>query len=178
MTALSVSISTSTSPRSTRSPMFLSQVRMRPSSMVSERRGMVISGTCGPRVSWSESADRSQRFAACGVERFGGGEGRLLQGFGVGQGDFGGGDAAYRCVEMVEGAIGDRRGDLGADTVGQPIVFGDDGAAGLADGFDNRVAVQRAKAAQVDHLGADAVFIVQPFSDLCGDFGHPRIPDD
>src|SRR5665213_3740891 len=122
MVALSVSISTSTSPISTRSPGCLCQVAMAPSSIVSERRGMLISIMALTHlvVTAPNGVERLvDRVAHVVVGR----QCRALERLAVGHRHLGHGDAAYRRVEVVKRPVRDGRGDLGPDAVGQPVVF-------------------------------------------------------
>ena len=64
MLALSVSISTSSSPRLTSSPTDFSQRRIVPSSIESERRGMVTSAAIGPGAQTSRNV-ASAAFTTC-----------------------------------------------------------------------------------------------------------------
>ena len=60
-----------------------------------------------------------------------------------------------RRVELVEGELVDRLGDLAADAAHRPGLVDDEQAMGLPDARDDRVDVERHDGAQVDHLGLD-----------------------
>ena len=57
-----------------------------------------------------------------------------------------------RRVEMLEGVLGDERGDLGADPARSRRLVGDEHLAGLPGGREDRVGVERAERSQVEHL--------------------------
>ena len=71
----------------------------------------------------------------------------------------------HRSVEFVEDALLNHVGDLSTDAAVGLIFFDVDGAVRFRDGFENGVFIQRTNAAQIDDLGADAVFF---FEDACG----------
>ena len=52
-------------------------------------------------------------------------------------------------------ALGDPVGDPGAEAAVGPVLLDDHGAVGLGDRGQQRVEVERADGAQVDHLGVD-----------------------
>src|SRR5439155_1168698 len=67
------------------------------------------------------------------------------------------GDAAHGRLEVEERALHDGRGDLGAGAEAPRRLVDDDGAAGLGDRGDDRLAVERGDREQVDDLGLDPV---------------------
>src|ERR1019366_4026447 len=122
MVALSVSISTRTSPISTRSPGCLCQVAMAPSSIVSDRRGILISIMALTNL-LQATTDGLQRLEYSVHDVVVGRHGRRFENLGIRHGYFGHRHTAHGCVEVVECAIGDRRGNLRSDPVGQPVVL-------------------------------------------------------
>src|SRR4051812_9854301 len=135
MFALSVSISTSSSPTATSSPTCFSQVRIVPSSIESERRGMTISLMTNSRASLPARRTRDARLVA--PRSSGEGEGaedrggdplfgphrRQLELLGVGQRHLGHAEALDRGVEVVEAGELDAGGELGGDPVGGPALL-------------------------------------------------------
>src|SRR4051794_13651736 len=105
MFALSVSISTSSSPTDTSSPTDLSHRRTVPSSMESESRGMTISATAAPLQRLECGADH-----VLGVRDRG-----LLHSLRVRHVDVRPGHSLDRRIEVVERLALDQGGEVGAD---------------------------------------------------------------
>src|SRR3954452_15095689 len=97
MLALSVSISTSSSPRVTSSPSDFSHFRIVPSSMESDSRGIATSGMAGSLVLEVAEGGEHGRDHLRLVR-----VGDLLERLGVGHGQIGARDARDRRVEEVE----------------------------------------------------------------------------
>ena len=86
------------------------------------------------------------------------------------------GDPRHRPVEVVERLLGDDRRDLRA-VPAEPVVLVDDEAlAGLADGVEDRLLVERSERPQVDDLDADAL-LGDPVGRLEGVVGHQPVGD-
>src|SRR3972149_5025772 len=81
----------------------------------------------------------------------------LLQLGAVGEGDFLLRHALDGRVEVVEAFFVEARGALGPDAVRAPALFHDDGAVGLLERLVNRLHVERAPGAQVNHFRLDAL---------------------
>src|SRR3954454_3632310 len=122
MLALSVSISTSSSPRLTSSPSDLSHLRIVPSSIESDRRGIATAAMpCSVTLSRAPPAlevaegghDRLDDLRLVRV-------GDLLERLGVGHREVRAGDPGDRRVEVVEGLLLDQRGEVGADAAVRP----------------------------------------------------------
>src|SRR3954447_20013580 len=177
MLALSVSISTSSSPRFTSSPSDLSHLRIVPSSIESDRRGIATSAMPGsvPLDGLLEVAEgRENRFDDLWLVR----EGDLLERLGVRHRQIGARHAADRGVEPVEGLLLDERGEVRADAAVRPALLDDHAAVGLADAGQDRVEVERAQRARVDDLGLDAVLGAERLGSLLRGDRHPRDADD
>src|SRR5882757_2988529 len=121
MFALSVSISTSSSPTATSSPTCFIQVRIVPSSIESDSRGMTISGidlvassNSGGKV---EDAEGGPRDPVLGRHR------GQLQLLGVGQWHLRHPHPLDRRVEVVEAGVLDPRRELGTDPVAGPALL-------------------------------------------------------
>src|SRR5918992_701248 len=175
MLALSVSISTSGSPRLTSPPSSTSHLRTVPSSIESDRRGIVTSLAIGwgPRsLDVSEGGDRGLPYVLfvreCG----------LFERLGIWHGNVGAGHALHRGVEPVERLLLDQRGEVGAHAAVRPALLDDHGAVRLLDGLENRVEVERAQRAGVDHLRLDLVLLGKLLGRLGGGDGHARDADD
>jgi hypothetical protein len=96
------------------------------------------------------------------------GEGHLLEALGVRGGDLSTGDTDGRSVQVVEGVLGGQGDDLGGDTErGEPGLDGHHGA-GLLDGVDDGLEVERLDGAEVDDLSLNAVLLLES---LGGDEG-------
>jgi hypothetical protein len=92
------------------------------------------------------------------------GEGHLLEALGVGGGDLSTGDTDGRSVQVVEGVLGGQGDDLGGDTErGETGLDGHHGA-GLLDGVDDGLEVERLDRAEVDDLSLNAVLLLESLS--------------
>src|SRR3989442_740717 len=87
-------------------------------------------------------------------------------------------DAAHGRLEVEESALHDGRGDLGAGPEDSRRLVDDNGAAGLADRGDDRLAVERGDREQVDHLGLDPVLGLEHVGRLPGDPQHSAVRDE
>src|SRR5918999_286489 len=125
MFALSVSISTSSSPTATSSPTDFIHLRTVPSSIESERRGITIS-TLMPAASsasrpgaagYAVCRARSQRSLQAGQRSaddvLGVRDGGLLHPLRVGHVHVGAGHPLDGRIEVVEGLLRDQRGEVG-----------------------------------------------------------------
>ena len=89
------------------------------------------------------------------------GEGHLLETLGVGSGDLSASDTDGRSVQVVEGVLGGQGDDLGGDTErGETGLDGHHGA-GLLDGVDDGLEVERLDGAEVDDLSLNAVLLLE-----------------
>jgi hypothetical protein len=68
-------------------------------------------------------------------------------------------DALDRRVQVVEGAVLDHGGELGAVATARDRLVGGDGAGRLLHGLDDRLLVERLQRARIDHLDGDAVLL-------------------
>lgn len=92
------------------------------------------------------------------------GEGHLLETLGVGSGDLSASDTDGRSVQVVEGVLGGQGDDLGGDTErGETGLDGHHGA-GLLDGVDDGLEVERLDGAEVDDLSLNAVLLLESLS--------------
>ena len=136
-----------------------------------------------PAARWPLFATRRLTFAIgtslCHAEQLGGvvddcvllGEAELLELLGVRGGDLSASDAGRGRLEVVEGVLAGEGHDLGGDAVAGEARLDAQHVAGLLDALDDGLNVQRLDAAQVDHLGLDAVLLLQ----LLG--GNERLAD-
>src|SRR5918992_4204419 len=118
--ALSVSISTSGSPRFPSPPPPTSHFRTVPSSIESDRRGIVTSlaiGRCPLSLDVSEGGDRGLHHVLFVRER------GLLERLGIWHGNVGAGHALHGGVEPVERLLLDQRGEVGAHTAVRPALL-------------------------------------------------------
>src|ERR671937_854666 len=113
MLALSVSISTSGSPRFTSPPSCTSHCSTVPSSIESDSRGINTS------VAMSQITEGRKRGRDDMLLM---GKCRLLQGFGVRHGHIGSCDPGYGRVEIVEGLLLDQSGQVGAHAAMRPAL--------------------------------------------------------
>ena len=90
---------------------------------------MVTSGIRRPPSVWNRVASSTSWIAS--IRSVGVRQGGLLERLGVRQRHLGRRDPAHRRVEVVEGALLNGGGDLGADAVAEPVLFEDHRAAGL-----------------------------------------------
>src|SRR5215217_8150112 len=141
MVALSVSISSNTSPFSTLSPSFLSHSAIWPSVMVSLKRGIVTSAialsflSCNrrflPAFAYQYLVNGfNQVIRAC--------QGCDFQRLGVGQRHFQAAYPQHRGVQVIESVFLDGRGQFGPDSVGTPVFFQDYRPVGLFNRVDDR----------------------------------------
>ena len=92
------------------------------------------------------------------------GEGHLLELLGVRSRDLSTGDTDGRSVQVVEGVLGGQGDDLGGDTErGETGLDGHHGA-GLLDGVDDGLEVERLDRAEVDDLSLNAVLLLESLS--------------
>lgn len=92
------------------------------------------------------------------------GEGHLLETLGVRSGDLSTSDTDGRSVQVVEGVLGGQGDDLGGDTErGETGLDGHHGA-GLLDGVDDGLEVERLDRAEVDDLSLNAVLLLESLS--------------
>src|SRR4051812_14305802 len=135
MLALSVSISTSGSPRLTSPPSSTSHLSTVPSSMESERRGIVTSLALllleGP-----EGRERGLHHVLLVRER------GLLQWLRVRHRDVGSGHPLDGRIEPVEGLFLDQRREVRAHASVGPPLLDDHGAVRLLDRLEDRVEVE------------------------------------
>src|SRR3954454_25117176 len=163
MLALSVSISTSGSPRLTSPPSSTNHLRMVPSSMESDRRGMVTSEAISPQ-SPVPSPQEGASYVPEGRQRCVHDmlfmrERCLLERLRVRHRYVGAGHALYRRVHVVEGLFLDQGGQVGSHAAVGPALLHDHGAVGLLHRFEDRVEVERTQRARVDHLRLDLVVV-------------------
>src|ERR1044072_6936930 len=125
MLALSVSTSTTPSPRSTSSPGCLSHLRIVPSSIESDRRGMTTSVATEISLQIAEGGEGGVHHVL--LVR----EGGLLERLGGRHRHVGAGDALDGGVEPVEGLLLDQRGEVGAGAAAGPALLHDHGAVGF-----------------------------------------------
>jgi hypothetical protein len=69
------------------------------------------------------------------------------------------GDPQHRGVERVEAGSPDAGGDLGADAGEREALLHDDHPVGLGDAAEQRLLVEGADRAQVEHAGGDALLL-------------------
>ena len=81
----------------------------------------------------------------------------LLERRRVGHRRVGRGDAHERAVEVLEAALGEHGGDLGADAAGARGLVEEDRLVRLRDGLEDGLLVHREERAQVHDLGVDAL---------------------
>ena len=92
------------------------------------------------------------------------GEGHLLETLGVRSRDLSTSDTDGRSVQVVEGVLGGQGDDLGGDTErGETGLDGHHGA-GLLDGVDDGLEVERLDRAEVDDLSLNAVLLLESLS--------------
>ena len=92
------------------------------------------------------------------------GEGHLLELLGIRGGNLSAGDTDGRSVQVVEGVLGGQGDDLGGDTErGETGLDGHHGA-GLLDGVDDGLEVERLDRAEVDDLSLNAVLLLESLS--------------
>src|SRR3954471_13633311 len=161
MLALSVSISTSGSPRFTWPPSSTSHLSTVPSSMESERRGIVTS-LAMLLLEVPEGRERGLHHVFLVRER------GLLEWLRVRHRDVGPGHALDGGVEPVEGLLLDQRREVRAHASVRPALLDDHRAVGLLDRLQDRVEVERAQGARIDHLGADVVLVTEHVRRLQG----------
>src|SRR5215208_8107747 len=134
MLALSVSISTSGSPRLTSPPSSTSHLRTVPSSIESERRGIVTSvANSVPFLEISERGYRGLYDVFLVRER------RLLQGLGIRHRHVGSRHALHGSVERVDRLLLNQSRQVGAHAAVRPALLDDHGAVGLLDRLKDRV---------------------------------------
>src|SRR5215208_2531341 len=139
MFALSVSISTSSSPTATSSPCDLIHRRIVPSSIESESLGMTISlATFSSQTAFERRHGRADHVLGVG-------DGRLLEALCVRHWNVGTSDPLDRCVEVVEGLLLDEGREVRADAAMRPPLLQDHAAVRLAHRGENRVEVERAQ---------------------------------
>src|SRR5207244_4462585 len=85
---------------------------------------------------------------------------------------------AYGRLEMEERALHDRRGDLGGGPEAPRRLVDDDGAAGLADRRDDRLAIERGDREEVQHLGLHAILGLEHVGRLARDAQHGAVGDE
>src|SRR2546423_3819051 len=147
---LSVSISTIGSPFLTVSPGALSQRRTLPVSCASSSAGMM---TLAGIATGSRLPAERLRGLEDGLLRR---HGEVLEHRRERHRHVHRADAPDRRVEVIEGALGDHRRDLGGDAVALVALVHHEGARGLLGRLDQRRLVERPGRARVGHLGADA----------------------
>src|SRR6185503_8979958 len=154
MLALSVSISTSGSPRLTSPPSSTSHLSTVPSSIESERRGIVTS-LAMVLLEIPEGRERGVNHVLLVRER------RLLEWLRIRHRDVGAGHALDGRVQPVERLLLDQRREVRADASMRPTLLDDHGPVRLLDRLQDRVEVERPERARIDHLGADVVLVIQ-----------------
>src|SRR5919108_4124984 len=137
MLALSVSISTSSSPRFTSSPTDFSHCRIVPSSIESERRGMTTSTAKRSALYVADRRDRGLYDVLLVRHR------RLLERLRVRHRHVRAGDPLDRRIEVVEGLFLHERGEVGADAAVRPALFDDHAPVRLAHRLQDRVEIER-----------------------------------
>src|SRR6185436_20580760 len=85
------------------------------------------------------------------------GEELVLEGRGVGDGSVQGADDAHGTVEILERLLLDDRGEALADAAGARVLVRDEHLAAVPPDGQERVAVERGEAAEVEHGRLDAV---------------------
>src|SRR3954465_5701935 len=134
MLALSVSISTSSSPRFTSSPSDLSHLRIVPSSIESERRGIATSAMPGSVPLPGPRAAARGGGCPCALQVAEGGDDRLddlrlarggdlLERLGGGHREGGARDPGDGGVEVVGGLLLDQRGEVGPGPAVRPALL-------------------------------------------------------
>src|SRR4051794_22537584 len=154
MLALSVSISTSGSPRFTSPPSSTSHLSTVPSSMESERRGIVTS-LAMLLLEVAGGGERRGHHVLLVWER------RLLEWLGVRHGAVRAGPPLHGRVEPVEGLLLDQRREVRAHAAVRPALLDDHGPVRLLDRLEDRVQIERPQRAWVDHLGAEVVLVLE-----------------
>ena len=151
VSTLSVEISSSGSSAATVSPTFLSQRVIVPSETETPICGMTTSTTVPVATQYSAtSRSAATTSATCGMNACSStGAERYRR---VGRGD-----ALRRRVEILEGLLGDRRRDLGAEAAGVRVLVEDDHLRRLAHRREHGLLVPRQDRAQVDDLDRDVV---------------------
>src|SRR3990170_707280 len=150
VSTLSVEISNSGSSSSTVSPPAFSHFRIVPSTTVSPSWG-IFTDVMGPPGS-------PRRELVHGIEDVGYlRQVRVLEGGGEGDRHVRRRQAHDRRVEVLEGLLGDHRGDLGADAEEPVTLVQHEGAAGLRHRLEHGLRVERLDRAQVHDLGRDAL---------------------
>src|SRR5215211_338403 len=173
MLALSVSISTSGSPRLTWPPCSTSHLSTVPSSIESDRRGIVTSvAMVGALLEISEGREHSLHHVLlmrhCG----------LLERLGVGHRRVGPGHPLHRRVEVVERLLLDERRQVRPDAAVRPALLDDHRTIRLLDRLDDGVEVERPQRARIDHLGLDLVLGSERLGGVGGDERLARYSDD
>src|SRR5688500_1578461 len=158
MFALSVSISAIGWPRFTSSPSETSHLRIVPSSIESDRRGIVISDISAV----PERGQRGLHDVLLVRERC------LLERLRVRHRHVGSRYAHDRRVEPVERLLLDERGQVRPHAAMWPAFLDDDRAVRLLDRIDDRVQVEWPQRAWVDHLRLDLVLRGKGFGRLTG----------
>src|ERR671915_2077241 len=144
MLALSVSISTGGSPPLTSPPSSTSHFSTVPSSIESDRRGIVTSLAIGSSpLDVAEGGYRGLHHVLL-VRECG-----LLERLRIGHGDVRAGHALHGGVEPVERLLLNQRGEVGANAAVRPALLDDHGPVGLLDGLEDGVEVERAQRAGV-----------------------------
>src|ERR671915_403997 len=173
MLALSVSISTGGSPRLTSPPSSTSHLSTVPSSIESDRRGIVTSLAIGSSPLDVAEGGYSGLHHVLLVRECG-----LLERLGIGHGNVGACHALHGGVEPVERLLLDQRGEVGAHAAVRPTLLDDHGAVGLLDGLEDGVEVERAQGAGIDPLRLDLVLLGELLGRLCGGDRPARDADD
>jgi hypothetical protein len=91
--------------------------------------------------------------------------------------DFGAGHAGHRSVQIVERLLGDDGRDLRAIPTELVVLVHDQELAGLADRFEEGVAIEWPERPNIDHLHADPVF-GDAVGGLEGVVGHQSVGHD
>src|SRR5450755_2147614 len=136
------------SPFFTSSPGFFSQRVIVPSCIVSLSLGMLTSAiTLSPSTARGELIDRLNQLP-------GPGQRGQFERFGVRQRHLYAGHTLDRSIEIIKCLLLQRRGNLGPDTIGRPVLLKDDAAARLFHGVDDCLSIKRAQRTQIDYLDA------------------------
>ena len=103
---------------------------------------------------------------------------RVLEALRVGQWHLGHPHPLDRCVELVEAGLLDARGQLCGDSVAGPALLHAERAVGARHRLHDRLDVQRAQRAQVDHLDGHAVRLAESLRHLERAYHRERVRHD
>src|SRR3989304_7809773 len=173
MSALSDSISTRISPFLIFSPSFRSHFRMTPSSMVSLSFGIMIlvAMRIGQSVLVKDRLEGAFDFVIVG-------QGCFLQRFRVRQGYVFLRHALHRCVEIIEGALGQFIGNLAAYAGEWPSLFNNDQPGWLLYRRADEIIIHRLDGPRINDFNGGAQFLLELFNGGEDDTGKDFRPRD